>query len=355
MATGYRGFATPTIQEIEQRVFSDINNALPGQNASIRYTPLNAIAQALVGAAYELYGHQEFIARQTNVLDCEDENLDKWGETFGVIRKIPTYATGTVTFTGLAASPIPAGTVVQSASGMQFATTTSYVIGAGSVVANIKALDVGIDYNYEAGTPLSLVSSLSGINTAVTVISTYGGTSAETDDQYRARIKHRIQNPPMGGSQADYVSWALSQPGVTRAWCYPLEDGAGTATVRFVMDDTYSNGIPVAGDVSNMQTYLDSVRPITATITAEAPTPTALNITVTGISPNTTEVKNNAIAEITEMLKRKGQPGGIIRLSWIWDAISLATGTDYHRVTSPSADVSYTTGQIPVIGVVTWA
>jgi uncharacterized phage protein gp47/JayE len=289
------------------------------------------------------------------VLYCEDENLDIWGNTFGLVRKIPTYATGTVTFTGLAASPIPAGTVVQSASGLQFATTTSYVIGAGSVVANVKALDVGIDYNYTVGTSLSLVSSLSGINTAVTVISTFGGTSAETDDEYRARILLRIQNPPMGGSKADYVNWALSQPGVTRAWCYPLEGGAGTVAVRFVMDDTYSNGIPVAGDVTNMQTYLNTVKPITATVTVSAPTPTALNITVTGLSPNTTEVKNNAIAEITEMLKRKGQPGGTIRLSWIWDAISLATGTDYHRVTSPTADVTYTTGQIPVIGVVTWA
>jgi len=355
MANGYRGFTTPTISEIEQRVLSDINNALPGQNASIRFTPLNALAQALIGSVYELYGFQEFIARQTNVLDCEDENLDKWGNTFGIIRKIPTYASGTVTFSGLAASPIPAGTVVQSASGLQFATTASYVIGAGSVVANVKALDVGVDYNYSAGTSLSLVSSLSGINTAVTVISTFGGTSAETDDEYRARIKLRIQNPPMGGNKTDYIQWALSQPGVTRAWSYPLEGGAGTVTVRFVMDETYSNGIPVSGDVTSMQTYLNTVKPITATVVAAAPTPVSLNITVTGLSPNTTEVKNNAIAEITEMLKRKGQPGGTIRLSWIWDAISLATGTDYHRVTSPSADVTYTTGQIPVLGVITWA
>ena len=63
-----------------------------------------------------------------------------------------------------------------------------------------------------------------------------GGTDAETDDQLRARILHRIQNPPMGGAQADYVTWALAVPGVTRAWA-ASEQGIGTMTVRFLMDD----------------------------------------------------------------------------------------------------------------------
>ena len=63
-----------------------------------------------------------------------------------------------------------------------------------------------------------------------------GGVEAENDDDLRARILQRIQNPPMGGAQADYVTWALAVPGVTRAWAAP-EQGIGTITVRFLMDE----------------------------------------------------------------------------------------------------------------------
>ena len=77
-----------------------------------------------------------------------------------------------------------------------------------------------------------------------------GGTDTETDDQLRARILHRIQNPPMGGAQADYVTWALAVPGVTRAWAAP-EQGPGTITVRFLMDDLRADddGWPTPADV----------------------------------------------------------------------------------------------------------
>ena len=79
-----------------------------------------------------------------------------------------------------------------------------------------------------------------------------GGTDTETDEQLRARILQRIQNPPMGGSAADYVAWALAVPGVTRAWAAP-EQGIGTITVRFLMDDLRADddGWPTPADVAD--------------------------------------------------------------------------------------------------------
>jgi uncharacterized phage protein gp47/JayE len=63
------------------------------------------------------------------------------------------------------------------------------------------------------------------------------GSDIESIPDLRARLLERIQNPPSGGAAEDYVAWALEVPGVTRAWVYPKEMGAGTVTVRFVRDN----------------------------------------------------------------------------------------------------------------------
>jgi uncharacterized phage protein gp47/JayE len=42
--------------------------------------------------------------------------------------------------------------------------------------------------------------------------------------------------PPQGGASADYLAWLLAQPGVTRAWVFSLNRGAGTVDDAFVMD-----------------------------------------------------------------------------------------------------------------------
>ena len=64
-----------------------------------------------------------------------------------------------------------------------------------------------------------------------------------------------------GGAEVDYVQWALGVPGATRAWCYPLEMGMGTVTVRFMMDNLRADedGFPRQGDVATETEALDKV------------------------------------------------------------------------------------------------
>jgi uncharacterized phage protein gp47/JayE len=77
------------------------------------------------------------------------------------------------------------------------------------------------------------------------VVQLTGGTDQETDDELRLRVLTRIRQPPMGGDADDYVAWALAVPGVTRAWCSPLEMGIGTVTVRVMCDDLRATGDPM--------------------------------------------------------------------------------------------------------------
>ena len=110
-----------------------------------------------------------------------------------------------------------------------------------------------------------------------------GGADQETDDELRVRVLDRIRKPPMGGDADDYVAWALSVAGVTRAWCSPLEMGMGTVTVRFMCDDLRASngGFPNASDVAAVQAFLDTVRPVAVKdIFVLAPTPQPISLAV---------------------------------------------------------------------------
>src|SRR6185436_8140801 len=106
-----------------------------------------------------------------------------------------------------------------------------------------------------------------------------GGLDIENADGVRARFLLRPQEPPEGGSDQDYEAWALAVAGVTRAWVFPVEDGLGTVVVRFVLDDE-EDIFPDAPTVAAVQAALDSERPITAEVTAEAPTPLEVDFTI---------------------------------------------------------------------------
>jgi uncharacterized phage protein gp47/JayE len=352
---GYSGYPRPELADIRSRVYADITNKLPGQDASIAYTPLNALAEAVIGATYELYGYIDWSARQTNVLDCEDENLNKYGEIWSIARKSAAYATGTVTFTGTNGSVIPEGSVLVSTGNLQYKTTAEYTIASGTATANVKSVLPGISQNLPVGTVLTTNDAIAGVNASVTVVLISGGSDTEPDALYRQRLLDRISQPPQGGAALDYVAWAKEVPGVTRAWCYPEELGVGEVTVRFMRDDDAGNdGIPVAGDVTAVYDHINPLRPVTATLTVVAPVASALNVTVNGLYPNTSETQAAAVAEIRDMIRTKAEPGGTIHISWIWEAVSLATGTNYHKITSPANDTSYANGVIAIPGTISF-
>src|SRR4029077_15369740 len=122
----------------------------------------------------------------------------------------------------------------------------------------------GIAGNLPDGTTMSIQPPVFGGPTATLQGDMTGGVDIESDDQLRERILFRIQNPPMGGSQADYIRWTMAVPGVTRAWA-ACEIGPGTMTVRFLMDDLYpdNHGLPTENDLNAVRDYLDKMRPVT--------------------------------------------------------------------------------------------
>lgn len=349
-------FSRPTLAQLIERAQADIETRLPGADAGLRNAALNGISRTHSGAVHGLYGYQDWIARQVIYDTADAETLDRAASLWLTVpRKAATAATGPVTLTGTTGSIVPAGTRLAAGDSQELEVDAEVTLVVGAATAQVTALSAGQASNLAAGTALTLVSPVAGVNAQATVASggLVGGADVETDADLLARLKARIQKAPHGGAKHDYVSWALEVPGVTRAWCYPKEMGIGTVTVRFVRDDDASI-IPDAAEVAAVQTYIEERYPVAGDLFVVAPIPVGLDLTIHA-TPDTAAVRAAVQAELEDLLRREAEPGATILLSHIREAISIAAGETDHVLTSPVADVAHTTGQIAVMGTITWA
>lgn len=348
-------FERPSLQALIERAASDIEARLPGTDARLRRSNLNVLARVHAGGLHGLYGYLAYMALQVMPDTAEAAYLERWASIWGVLRLPAAYAEGDVKVFGAEGAVLPAGAVLQRADGTQYITTSDATILAGFAVVHVEASAPGTGGNADPGVQLVQTQPVAGIDSDAEVQPSgiSGGTEAENDGALRGRLLSRIQAPPHGGNAADYVGWAREVPGVTRAWCDPLENGPGTVVVRFVRDDDV-DFIPSAGEVADVQTHIDDLRPVTANVTVVAPTAVPLDMTIT-LVPNTAAVRAAVEAELADAIRRDSQPGGTILVSHLREAISVAAGETNHVLTSPAADVTHSTGEIATLGSITWS
>lgn len=348
-------FNRPTLPQLIERNTTDIESRLPGRDARLRRSNLNVIARLLAGSVHGVYGALDFISRQVFPDTAEAEYLDRWASIWGVTRKAAAKASRLATLTGTTGATVPTGSVLTRSDGAEFTVTADTTLVAGTAAAPVTASLAGAAGNTAAGTSLSFVTPVAGVNTAavVSAASMVDGSDTESDSSLRQRLVARIQDAPHGGADFDYVNWAKEVAGVTRAWAYPQELGAGTVTVRFMRDDDAATAIPDAGEVLAVQTYINARRPVTAAVTVVAPVAVVLNFTI-GVTPNTLAVKAAVEAELVDLIRREAIPGGTLLLSHIREAISLAAGETNYNMTAPAADVALAVGQISTFGAITW-
>lgn len=348
-------YSRPLLADIVQRVRTDVLSRLSTDDL-LRRADAEVYARVLGGVAHGLYGFIDWLSDQVIYDTADVEFLERWCSIWGITRKVAAAATGTVTFVVQAGAYIPAGTALQALDGVQYQTTADAVVVGTSATAPLIAVVAAAAGNREAGQSLTLVSPVVGVQSTATAGLLSGGADVETDDELRARLLARIQQPPQGGAASDYVAWALGVSGVTRAWVYPQELGAGTVTVRFVRDNDGTGAaiIPDSTEVAAVQAYIDVRRPVTAQLTVIAPTAVPLNFTITGLTPSNAAVQAAVQTELQDLLRRESTPGGTILLSHIRAAISAASGETDYTLTSPVANVTNTVGNMTTMGTITW-
>lgn len=350
-------FARPTLTELINRVITDISSRVTGvDSAVLRRSLLGVVGQSEAGAVHLLYGYLDWIAKQTIIDTSTGEYLRRWAAIWKVIPKTAGFAGGQVAFPGAATSTVLAGTIVQRQDGVQYKALTDSVFSGGSLSFPVLALEAGAAGNFGTGLPIFLLSPVAGVqSTGATTTKLEGGVDVESDERLLARLLARIQEPPHGGAKSDYDQWALEVSGVTRAWVYPLQMGAGTVTVLFVCDEL-PDIIPTPAKVAEVQAYIDAPtrKPVTAEVFVAAPIADPLNMDIK-LSPNTTAVQNAVRAEIADLIDRDAEPGGLILISRLREAVSLAAGEDNNRIDAPTADITHATGHMAIPGTFTFS
>lgn len=345
-------FQRPTLSEIVDRVQQDMISRLSLAGAVLRRSFVYVVSRVLAGAAHMLHGHIDYVSRQLFADTSEAEFLRRQGGLFGVTPTAATYARAAIALTGTAGTA-PAGTTLTRADGTEYTLDADATLASGTATGALTAKVAGADGSLAAGMVLSFQSPISGIDASVTVTaSTEDGSDEEDDDAYRVRFLAKLQSPPQGGAGTDYVAWAKEVSGVTRAWVYPRELGAGTVTVRFVRDNDPSQ-IPDLSEVAAVQTHIDAKRPVTAAVTVAAPVAVPRNFTV-HVVPDTVAVRAAVTSELSDLLARDAIPGATLLLSQIRTAIGIAGGLTDYTLVSPSADVTHSVGQLPTLGTVTY-
>jgi len=344
----------PTLQQLIDRAKANIASNL-GLGPLLRRGALPAIGTAQAGMSHQLFGNIDWASKQFLPDTAELEFLERIGTLRGVTRKAGTFATGSVVLTGTNGATIAAGTALQRSDGWPYATTVLMTISGGSATVPVQSTQAGADGNCLAGTVILLSSPVSGYNASGLVASgdLTGGADLETDDQLRARIEFAYANPPAGGSVTDYITWTLQVAGVTRAWCLPNYLGAGTVGVTFAVDGDPVSIIPTAAEVATVQAYLNGLAPATASVDVFAPSLVSVPFTI-HIVPDNQALRDAVTASLADLLLREGGPGATIPLSHVNESIALTPGVYDHVLTVPSADLAFTSSQLPAVGTVTW-
>jgi len=354
-------FNQPTLLEIRERIATDfefrISDSETGESidahaAGSGYTEL---AISVAGVAHGLYANQQWIAEQILIATCSDEILVQRAAERGISRIEPAFAIGTVEVQGTNGTVIPAGTVFQTSTGLQFRTTAARTVASSYARPPVQALLPGIAGNVPSTTRMDFINPVPGVDSFGSAFGALsGGAEAEPIARLRERVLENLRQPPMGGNSYDYQTWArAAHVDVTRAFVVSHFSGVGSVAVRIVCENL-ADPIPTAGVVTAVFNYINNVRPAgigTFAVTALSAAP--MNLVFTALSPNTTEVQNAIQAEIKDLIRREYIPGGTLTLSHVREAISRAAGENDYVITL-SANLTYTSSQYPTWGVPTW-
>lgn len=358
-------FNKPTLQTIVDRIVADLQTRIPGSSTFLRNSVLKIVSTVFGGSVHLLYDYLEYMKDQLFVSTADTRYLETQGAEYGLFRSYGAKSTGTVTVTGVDGITISSGTRFQSVLGVAYVSTADATIAGGVASVAIDAEEVGTAGDQNAGAVLTFISPVAGVNTQATVDSggLINGDDTETDDDFRSRILTRKRQPPSGGTETDYATWAREVSGVTRAWTFPQLYGSGTIGVAFVKDGD-DPIVPSSAEREDVRDYIvGHLDPLTGKtigcpVTAEpglfiiALEPLAVNFNI-NVSPYNATVVTSMQARLADLILERGGPGQEISISQIYEAITSATGEVKSVVVAPAADVVAAYYQVHVLGDVT--
>lgn len=247
--------------------------------------------------------------------------------------------------------------------------TTATETNVGLATATIAVLDVrsqttGLNTQLFNGDSLAIEQQIPEVSdTAYTMFSDIsGGSDDETYEEWKARIVERYQNPITYFNVANIKTTAKSVEGVTRVWVKECTPIIGQVTVYFVRDND-TEIIPDVNEINEVATKIRALRTVKddpADIFVYAPSPKTVNFTFSSINPDTPTMRTAIENSIRQLFTDNIDLETSLSLDKIKSAIQysydLESGKqlDTYTLTSPSADITVGTGELAVMGSVTF-
>jgi uncharacterized phage protein gp47/JayE len=349
----------PTLNELVARIQADFVSRLALTGPVRRRSIVYVLSRVLAGAVHMLYGAIEYLSRQLFADQSDAEYLEREAGCYGVARLAPTYATALIAVTGSPGSEVPAGALLQSASGgYEYRVDVGGTIpGGGSMSLATTAVLFGAAPSTSVGASLTFESPVAGAQAQVFVSACIDGTDREPLEDFRQRfLERKALRGGNGGSIADYIAWAKEVAGVTRVWVAPQGVGPGSVLVRFARDNDPGTVIPDAAEVAAVQAHLNVVKPATCALVQVMAPIENLQYPSIHINPDTPAIRAAVIVSIQAMLYRRMTPvgGGTLYISWWQTAVGDAAGVDTFAMVYPTIDTAYGDGQLLRLGTVTW-
>jgi len=259
-------FILPTLSETRDFMIALAKALLPTRDATRRSFLYKFITSVAAGVT-DLHAHINEDQKDLLPDTASGVALDRWGAIVGVTRKgsTPARKSAALRITGTLASTVAIGDeLTHEPSGLSFQVNEAEAIPAALTVnVDIVAIDTGSTTRLEAGEVLTFVSAPTGINPdAVLVLDMdEGGDDVESDGAYRKRILDRMSTPPLGGSQADYVTWATAITDIDSAYAYPGRAGLGSVDVAALHAGSGSARLLTGGEITDLLASLEEVAP----------------------------------------------------------------------------------------------
>lgn len=246
------------------------------------------------------------------------------------------------------------------------ATPATGTITAAADMASIavETEDYGQEANIVAGAQVTLSSPIAGISDTAFV--QYGGLSGgadlETDDELRTRIIYRWANPVAQFNDESIINKAKEVSGVTRVWVQDATPTVGQVTIYFTRDNDASP-IPDAGEITTTKAKILEIKPANTAdsdVIVSAPTPITVPFTFSALSPNTTSMQTAITANLTQLFSEDTEVGENLTAyayqSAIWNTVDTETGARVLSFTlsTPTTDVTIASGQLAILGAVTY-
>lgn len=225
------------------------------------------------------------------------EYLTMIAEQYGVLRRAATKATGTITLTGKGI--VPTGSLFTTAAGTKFQ-TLEYRSVNGTADVPVEAVNAGEAGDVKENTITVIPMSIPGITAVTNAEATSGGYDEEDDEDLLKRYLEKVRLPATSGNKYEYYEWAKSVSGVGDARVIPIWNGPGT--VKVIIVDANMQVAP-ASLIQSVADYIETVRPIGATVTVVSPTP--IPVTITAKISGTLD-KEQFLKDVNAYIAKKG-------------------------------------------------